>query len=102
MEHSLNPFSPGDRTERIPLFPGIELSYMDIASDSFSHRHEAMGHIMQINHCRTGQVVWDMENGSIFLNPGDFSVHTLDVCTDSTLRFPTGQYQGLEIGRAHV
>lgn len=97
MEHSLNPFSPGDRTERILLFPGIELSYMDIAADSFSHRHEAMGHIIQINHCRTGQVVWDMESGSIFLNPGDFSVHTLDVCTDSTLRFPTGQYQGLAI-----
>lgn len=41
--------------------------------------------------------MWDMGSGSIFLNPGDFSVHTLDVCTDSTLRFPTGQYQGLAI-----
>ena len=35
--------------------------------------------------------------GSIFLNPGDFSVHTLNVCADSSLQFPTGQYQGLAI-----
>ena len=97
MEKNFHPFPPGGRMERIPLFPGIELSYIGIASDSFSHRHEAMGHIMQINHCRSGQGVWDMRSGSIFLNPGDFSVHTLDVCTDSTLRFPTGQYQGLAI-----
>lgn len=54
MEHNLNQFPPGGRNERIPLFPGIDLSYIDIASDSFSHRHEAMGHIMQINHCRSG------------------------------------------------
>ncbi len=97
MEHSLNQFSPGGRKELIPLFPGIELSYIGIASDSFSHRHKAMGHTIQINHCRTGQGVWDMGGDSIFLNPGDFSVHTLDVHTDSTFRFPTGQYQGLAI-----
>ena len=97
MEHNLNQIPPGGTNERIPLFPGIDLSYIDIASDSFSHRHEAMGHIMQINHCRSGQGVWDMGSGSIFLNPGDYSVHTLDVCTDSTFRFPTGQYQGLAI-----
>ena len=38
--------------ERIPLFAGVELSYTDIVSDSFSHRHEALAHIIQINYCR--------------------------------------------------
>ena len=98
MEHEFEKLPPGSKQERIPLFAGVELSYTDIVSDSFSHRHEALAHIIQINYCRAGQIVWNMKDGgSIFLNPGDFSVHTLDVCTDSTLRFPTGQYQGLAI-----
>ncbi len=53
---------------------------------------------MQINYCKAGQVVWETRNGgSVFLNPGDFSVHTLDVCMDSSLHFPTGRYQGFTI-----
>lgn len=98
MEHEFEKLPPGSKQERIPLFAGVELSYTDIVSDSFSHRHEALAHIMQINYCRAGQIVWNMKDGgSIFLNSGDFSLHTLDVCTDSTVQFPTGQYQGLTI-----
>ena len=98
MEHEFEKLPPGSKQERIPLFASVELSYTDIVSDSFSHRHEALAHIMQINYCRAGQIVWNMKDGgSIFLNPGDFSLHTLDVCTDSALQFPTGQYQGLTI-----
>ena len=98
MEHEFEKLPPGSKQERIPLFAGVELSYTDIVSDSFSHRHEALAHVMQVNYCRTGQVVWNMKGGgSIFLNPGDFSVHTLNVCADSSLQFPTGQYQGLAI-----
>ena len=98
MEHEFEKLPPGSKQECIPLFAGVELSYTDIISDSLSHRHEALAHIMQINYCRAGQIVWNMKDGgSIFLNPGDFSLHTLDICTDSTLEFPTGQYQGLTI-----
>ncbi len=98
MEHEFEKLPPGSKQERIPLFAGVELSYTDIVSDSFSHRHEALAHIMQINYCRAGQIVWNMKDGgSIFLNPGDFSLHTLDICADSTLEFPARQYQGLTI-----
>ena len=98
MEHEFEKLPPGSKQERVPLFSGVELSYTDIVSDSFTHRHEALAHVMQVNYCRTGQVVWNMKGGgSIFLNPGDFSVHTLNVCADSSLQFPTGQYQGLAI-----
>ena len=98
MEHEFEKLPPGSKRERILLFAGVALSYADIVSDSFSHRHEALAHVMQVNYCRTGQVVWNMKGGgSIFLNPGDFSVHTLNVCADSSLQFPTGQYQGLAI-----
>ena len=58
----------------ISLYTGIDLFYTDIVSDSDSVHHEALAHIMQINYCRAGQVVWKTQGGStIFLNPGDFS-----------------------------
>ena len=82
----------------IPLYPGIEICYLTFSSDSFSVQHKAMPHIMQINYCKAGQIVWEMKNGNrIYLNPGDFSVHTMKVCTDSVLTFPNNMYQGLSI-----
>ena len=98
MEHGFEKLPSGDECERILLYPGIDLCYMDVVSNSFSTHHEALGHIMQINYCKAGQVVWKTQSGtSIFLNPGDFSVHTLDSCMDSSFHFPTGQYQSLTI-----
>lgn len=98
MEQGFDRIPSGSKDECIPLYPGIDLSYTDVVSDSFSAHHEALGHIMQINYCKTGQVAWKTQNGNnIFLNPGDFSMHTLDACTDSSLHFPTGRYQGLTI-----
>lgn len=39
-----------------------------------------------------------MKNGNcIYLNPGDFSLHTMTACTDSVLNFPSGIYQGLTV-----
>lgn len=98
MEYEFGKLPPGSKHERISLFAGIELFYTDISTDSLTIQHEALEHIMQINYCRAGQVVWKTQNGNnIFLNPGDFSVHTLAVCMDSALLFPTGQYKGLTI-----
>lgn len=98
MEHEFEKLFPGNECKHISLYAGIDLFYTEIISDSFSHHHKPLEHIMQINYCRAGQVVWETQNGSsIFLNHGDFSVHTLDVCTDSSFHFPTGQYQGLTI-----
>ena len=54
--------------------------------------------MIQINYCKAGQMVWEMKNGNrIYLNPGDFSLHTMKACTDSVLTFPNGTYQGLGI-----
>lgn len=98
MEYEFEKHPPDSKSERIPLYAGIDLSYTDIVSDSVSLWHEALGHIMQINYCKAGQVVWKTQNGNnVFLNPGDFSVHTLDACMDSSFHFPAGRYQGLTI-----
>lgn len=82
----------------IPLYPGIELCYLTISTDSFSVHHKAMPHIIQINYCKAGQIMWEMTGGNhIYLNPGDFSLHTMKACTDSVLTFPNNMYQGLSI-----
>ena len=89
---------PSSANEIIPLYPGIELCYLTLSSDPLSVQHKAMPHIIQINYCKAGQMVWEMKNGNrIYLNPGDFSLHTMKACTDSVLRFPSGIYQGLTI-----
>ncbi len=88
------------QNERIPLFPGIKLSYLAFETSSFSmrHKHDAMAHMMQVNYCKSGQMEWKMENGnSIYLNPGDFSLHTMTACKNSLICFPSGQYAGLTI-----
>ena len=91
-------FYPEIADSIISLYPGIEICYLTFSSDSFSVQHKAMPHIMQINYCKAGQIVWEMKNGNrIYLNPGDFSVHTMKVCTDSVLTFPNNMYQGLSI-----
>lgn len=82
----------------VPLYPGIELCYLTFSTDSFSVEHKAMSHIIQINYCKAGQIMWEMKSGNrIYLNPGDFSLHTMKACTDSTLTFPQNMYQGLTI-----
>ena len=82
----------------ISLYPGIELCYLTFSANSFSVHHKAMPHIIQINYCKAGQIVWEMKRGNrIYLNPGDFSLHTMKACTDSVLTFPNGIYQGLSI-----
>ena len=35
-----------------PLYPGIELCYLTFSTDSFSVRHNAISHIIQINYCK--------------------------------------------------
>lgn len=98
MEYELGKLSSNGENGCISLYDGIDLSYIDIASDSFSLQHGPLEHIMQINYCKAGQVAWKTRNNNnVFLNPGDFSVHTLDVCIDSSFHFPTGRYQGLII-----
>lgn len=84
--------------EIIPLYPGIKICYRTFSSGSSSVQHKAMSHIIQINYCKAGQIVWEMKSGNrIYLNPGDFSLHTMKACTDSVLTFPNNMYTGLTI-----
>ncbi len=67
MEHEIKMFSPSGQNGSVSLYAGIDLSYLDLASDPLSLQHEAWAHIMQINYCKAGQVVWETRNGgSVF------------------------------------
>lgn len=95
MEHAFE--RAGGRRRRVSLYAGIDLSYLDLASDPLSVPCEAPGHLLQIHYCKAGQAVWETGGGSIFLNPGDFAVHGPGVCTGSSFRFPAGRYRGLTV-----
>jgi len=80
------------------LYRGIKLSFVSLESEHFSFRHPALGHILEINYCKSGRIGWQTENGnSVYLGHSDFSLHTMDSCTDSKIFLPNGSYRGLTI-----
>lgn len=97
IENQLRKITHG-HVESILLYPGIELCFFATKTELASIKHPPLPHIMEINYCRSGRLGWKMGNGNqIYLGPGDFSLHTLDACADSTLCFPTEQYEGLTL-----
>ena len=86
------------RVETFSLFPGLTLSHLCFQSETFSHRHAARDSGLEITHCRRGRVGWEMKEGlTLYLGPGDLSLHPMDCCAHSTLRFPLGYYEGFSI-----
>lgn len=84
--------------KKVPLYRGIELYFFTAKTNTFSMQHSELNYIMEINYCRTGRLGWKMGNGNqIYLGPGNFSLHTLDFCADSTICFPTENYEGLTL-----
>lgn len=97
---SIEMIDENEQGESIFPFHGVELSYLSFETAPFSlqHKHSAMEYIIEINYCKCGQMEWKMGNRQfIYLNPGDFSLHTMNSCADSLVSFPTGRYSGLTI-----
>jgi len=87
-----------DRMEHIALFPGITLSFLTLTTDQLSVHHEAWDHILEINYCKSGRIGWKLGTGhSVYLGPGDISLHTMKSCADSVMSLPNGRYEGLTI-----
>lgn len=78
------------------IFPGIDVNYNYFLTESFSHQHDHMPTIMEVNHCRYGRIGWQMEqNLNLYLGEGDFSFHMKDNCAKSLLSFPFRYYEGV-------
>ncbi len=105
MKHSLDQIAQGlsqlqdkGRIDTRRLYHGIELSYLALKSDQLTLPHDALEHILEINYCRAGRMGWKMGNGNtVYLGPGDYSIHTMDVCADSVMTLPNGYYEGLAL-----
>ena len=81
-----------------PLFSGITLTHNYYQASQYGFLHAPMASVMQINHCRYGRIGWKLCNGlSIYLGPGDLSIHTLDTCARSEMNLPLGYYEGIAI-----
>ncbi len=80
------------------ILPGITLIFQDYLSEQVSCHHKAENNLLEINYCHSGRIGWDMKNeSSIYLGPGDFSIHTRQLCAGSVMRLPNGYYEGLTI-----
>lgn len=98
VEQGLSRLHKGSRMNTFRLYPGIELSYLTLTSEKIALPHDALDHILEINFCKTGRIGWRMTNGNtVYLGPGDFSLHTMDICADSVITLPNQYYEGLTL-----
>lgn len=101
--HAILPFMHHDTGENaseiLELYPGIDLSFLSACGkDNLHVCHAPLPQMLEINYCISGRMGWDMGNGNrIYLGPGDFSLNTMDICTDSAITLPNGSYEGLAI-----
>lgn len=87
-----------DSCRAVPLYPGIELWYVEVKGDRLSLEHGTLGQTLQINYCKSGRAARRLTDGSrVCLHPGDFSLHRMDAPTEPEITFPTGEYSGLVI-----
>lgn len=82
----------------LDLFPGVTAAFHRHEGQQISCHHREKSDLLEINYCRQGRIGWNMKNGcSIYLGPGDFSIHTLQLCADSVMTLPGGFYEGLSV-----
>lgn len=98
VQHTIIKSDKKNSMQTLALAPGIELSYYTMYEESLSLHHEPFSHVMEINYCHDGRIGWKMQNGSsVYLGPGDYSIHTMEFCADSELSLPNKYYNGLTL-----
>lgn len=80
------------------ILPGITIAFKEYAEQEVFCCHEAQRNLLEINYCRSGRIGWNMKNGrSIYLGPGDFSLHMRSLCAGCAMSIPNGHYEGLSV-----
>lgn len=96
IQKSLHKLQNGSSLEAHILYPGIELSFLTLQADSLALTHHAADRVMEINYCRTGRMGWRMGSGNtVYLGPGDYALHSMKSCANSSMTLPNGRYEGL-------
>lgn len=83
----------------IKLYPGIDFAQISLPSKKIINcSHGVFSHIIVINYCISGNLCWKVKDGSrIFLEPGDFSLHSMDICCQSVISSLNSPYAGIII-----
>lgn len=98
IQHTITTSNKKNSMQTYKLASGMELSYYTMYNENLSLHHDSLSNVMEINYCHDGRMGWKMKNGaSVYLGPGDFSIHTMDVCADSELSLPNQYYDGLTL-----
>lgn len=98
IQHTILKSNKKNSMQTVILAPGMELSYYTVYEENLSLHHQPLSHVMEINYCHAGRIGWKMKNGaSVYLGPGDYSIHTMEVCADSELSLPNKYYEGLTL-----
>lgn len=98
VQHTILKSDQKNSMQTVTLAPGMELSYYKMYDENLSTHHQPLSHVMEINYCHAGRIGWKMGNGaSVYLGPGDYSIHTMETCADSELSLPNRFYEGLTL-----
>lgn len=78
------------------VFPGIELLYHCLQAGSFTALGQPDPHLLEIDHCRTGQVESRKKNSCCFFSAGDLAAFGGPL-PESTVTLTGGSYTGISI-----
>ncbi|MCM1176011.1 MAG: AraC family transcriptional regulator [Blautia sp.] len=80
------------------ILPGIMAVFKEYTAEKAFCGREAEKSLLEIDYCRSGRIGWNMRNGrSIYLGPGDFFLHTGNLCAGCEMSIPNGYYEGLTV-----
>lgn len=82
------------RMSAYPVFPGIEIIYNDVHTQSYTLPPASTAGLIEINHCHEGRIEYQYGSQFYFLAPGDMSVSLRDA-SQGAAQFPTGHYHGI-------
>ena len=89
LEKSIQELSHKYHLVSYDLYDGIKLAFMSLTGNTQTDTHEPLKHILEINYCHKGKIGWKMNNGnSIYLGEHDYSLHTMECCSASTITLP--------------
>ena len=98
LEKSIQELSNKYHIVSYDLYKGIKLAFMSLTGNKHTDTHEPLRHILEINYCHKGRIGWKMSNGnSVYLGEHDFSLHTMEYCSNSTITLPNEYYEGITI-----
>lgn len=91
-------FSQESHTIDYNLYDGIKLSFVSLTGNTHTHSHKSLKNILEINYCWKGRIGWEMRNRNrMYLGEHDFSIHSLECCSTSTITLPNEYYEGITI-----